>query len=274
MPNRLTTLLEMPPSSRTAAHYETVFDDFVRFAGGHRLSECVSIPPGRLNADYHFEFDDAEIILELKQVNAYRPSRTVDEYFAKLIRDGSMRGFETLPDGRARISPNSLNDRQWHSFYSTFRSSVSDHLKTAARQLKSTHALLPSHRRRRIQGVVLINSGDFNLPTDLLLRLVEWWLKREWKMGRCGSIEFVRCHAIDMVRDGQNPLYARHIARRATDEPAVAALRYLHDRWVQYGADAIGATVEFLEGAVADEATPDLSGRFRGKIRFLPPARD
>ena len=264
----------MPTLARTVAHYEAVFDDFVRFAGGHRLSERVNIPPGFLNADYYFEFDSLEIILELKQVNAYRSSKTVDEYFGQLIQNSKVRDVVRLPNGRARIRPDSLSDSEWRRFYKMFRSSVSDHLKTAARQLKSTNSLLPPARGRRVQGVVLVNTGDFNLPIDLLLRLAEWWLKHEWQMGRCSSIEFVRCHAIDMIRDGQNPLYARHIARRATDDMLVAALRYFHDRWIHYGADAIGATVEFHEGAVADDVTPDVSQRYRGKIRFFPPGED
>lgn len=268
MANRLTTLLKTPTLTRTVADYEEVFDDFVRFARGHRLSECTTIPSGHRNADYYFEFDTVEIILELKQVNAYQASRTVEEYVAQLLKKGRVSHVQKLPDGEVRITRASLSPAEWSRFYERFRPRIPDHLKKAAAQLKSTHDFLGEPRRRRVQGVMFVNTGDFNLPTDLMFDLVHWKLDREWKRGHWSSIDFARCHAIDMSREGQHPFYARQIVRTTADPTLVNAVHYLYERWLHYAADAFGMRVEFQEGAVANEIVPGLSQRFRGKIRM------
>jgi len=84
---------------------------------------------------------------------------------------------------------------------------------------------LPSTKIPRLKGLILINSNDYNLPTDLMFRLIEWKLKKEWKMGYFTSIDFVSCAAtIDMYKQNQTPLYARHIIR-TEDNPEIKGVR-------------------------------------------------
>jgi hypothetical protein len=77
MPGKLKQLMSIGSLSRTETHYESVMDDFVEFANGHRLADVVPIPSGRANADYYFEFEDFDCLLELKQACSYDEKRTV-----------------------------------------------------------------------------------------------------------------------------------------------------------------------------------------------------
>ena len=115
---------------------------------------------------------------------------------------------------------------------------------------------------------MLINSGDFNLPTDLLYRLIEWKMKREWKNRRFSSIDFVSCATFDMYKNDQHPLYARHIARSKNDSDLVTAVHYLYDRWVHYGAAALGLAVSYQEGDISEAAKVNLTQPFIGKILY------
>ncbi len=269
--NLLADLLRKRPSLRTAEDYERVHDDFVSFAGGARLTDRFEVPVGCKNVDYYFEGDGWELLLELKQVRAFRPSRTVEQYFEQLIAAGRVRQVEHLGSGRVRITPQSLTRREWNLFYKNFCPTVSDALKKAARQLKATAEFLPPSLKRRIGGVILINSGNFNVSNELMLRFVEWRMKREWKGGHYQAIDFVRCHAMDMIHDQQNPLQGRQIARSAADALVVSVVRHLYDRWLHYGAAAVGAKVEFIEGECEPEVKADVSRRFQGKIQFVGP---
>jgi hypothetical protein len=270
MANKLKSLLSLPTLKRTVKDYESMYDDFVHFANGSRIDKKFAIPDGKKNADYHFDLDQFEIILELKQLNKYSKFNTVDQYFSEQLSKGKIKRFERLPNNEIRISPDSLGKSDWNDFYKRFRPSVSNNLKDAAIQLRDTEAFLPPAQKRRIKGVMLINSGDFNLPTDLLFRLIEWKMKREWKMKSFRSIDFVSCTTIDMYKENQHPLYARHIARSTQDNALVTAVHYLYDRWIHYAALALGLEVHYCE-KVQDEdededAKIDLSQPFLGKI--------
>lgn len=272
MANALTALLTKSTLTRTDSDYERMLDDFVRFAGGVRLADQFLIPRGAQNADYFFDLEEVEIVVELKQLRAYRPAKTVDQYFSERLGEGKVKRFEELSNGRIRITPESLSASDWHRFYKCFCPTVSGDLNKAARQLKDTEGFLPAARGRRLKGVILLNSGNFNLPTDLLIRLVEWKLKREWRGGHFRSIDFASCVTVDMFRDGQNPLHTRHIARSGTDEVLVSGVHYLWDRWIHYGAAAMGGEI-VPDAPLGEQAPPDLSQPFRGKIAFVPSGR-
>jgi hypothetical protein len=267
-PNALTSLLTKPTRARTVEDYETVYDDFVRFAGGARISQRFPVPRGHLNADYHFDLSNVEMIVELKQLNAFRRSKTVDDYFATRLREGRVKHFETLSNGKVRITPESLSVSDWNRFYKCFRPGVSNHLKMAARQLKVTDGFLPEASKRRVKGVAFVNTGDFNLSTDLLLRLVEWRMKREWRAGHFRSIDFVTCITTDMIHEGRHPLHGRHIARCSGDEVVRSAVEYLYDRWIYYGAAALGVDVTRVIGTDAEDIGRDMAP-FRGKIAIV-----
>jgi len=91
MSNSLTRLLETPSGMRTVEDYERTFDDFIAFAGGRRLEEAVDILPGVLNADYLLETEVIDLVVELKQVNAYVRVNSVDRYFEKLLNQRQIR---------------------------------------------------------------------------------------------------------------------------------------------------------------------------------------
>jgi len=271
MANKLTTLLSLPTTKRTVNDYEEMYDDFIDFAGGSRISRRFVVPEGKKNADYHFDLELFEIVLELKQLSKFCESNTVAQYFLKRLSEGKIRCFEKLPNNKIRINPASLGKSDWNDFYKRFRPSISSNLKTAASQLRDTEDILPPAKKRRIKGVMLINSGDFNMPTDLLFRLVEWKVKREWKIGHFRSIDFVSCSTIDMHKDQQHPLYSRHIARSTQDNNLVEAVRYLFDRWVNYGASALGLEVHRSKRVLTENAQVNLNQPFTGKILWHPP---
>lgn len=274
MPNALTHLLTSPTTSRTTADYERMFDDLMRTFGGHRIDEVCAVPEGRKNADYLIDLGDYEVLIELKQVRKYAAGQTVDAYFQKQLDAGQVRHLEPISSGRARVVPESLSGSGWKHFYKTFRGQVPGALSEAARQLRATESLLPASTKRRIKGVILANTGDFNLSTDLLYRLALWKLNREWKFGQFRSIDFAICLSVDFMREGQHPLHARGIVRSTADEELVVATRQIFDRWVRYGADAIGAQVEYREAQVTGGdiiLDDDLASPNRGKVQWIPP---
>ena len=67
MTNKLTNLLSTSTPERTVNDYEEMYDDFVNFAGGSRIDKKFEIPDKKKNADYYFDLDHFEIILELKR---------------------------------------------------------------------------------------------------------------------------------------------------------------------------------------------------------------
>jgi len=263
----LAAFLRTPVTDRRPEAYERVFDDFVRYAGGGRVADRFEIPAQVRNADYHFDLEDFEILLELKQINKYGAARTADAYFSKLIEQGRVLRLRPLSDGQARIDPESLPPNEWRKFYKSFRPSITDHLDKASRQLKQTDRLLRAEGGKpRFCGVMLINSGDYNLPLDLMYRLVEWRTKNMWKSGRYSKLDFVSCLTIDMIREGQHPLQGRHIGRTA-DATLTRAVHYIYDRWLFYCADAIGMELEFRPHETMADPPLQLSGQFQGKIR-------
>jgi len=182
--NALSALLRTPTILRRAADYEQMFDDFAAHAGGGRVTDIFDLPGRVKNPDYHFALADCELLVELKQISAYRPEDTTDAYFAKLLAQGRVRRYSSISATQVRIEPDSLSESDWARFYRKFRPSITKHLGKAAQQLKETDALLTSPSGKpRFCGLVLINSGDYNLPLDLMFRLVEWRVKREWKAG-------------------------------------------------------------------------------------------
>lgn len=265
MTNALTKLLESVSTKRTVDDYERTFDDFIAFAGGARIDQRFDVPADTLNADYLVETGTLELIVELKQINTYDRAGSVDGYFAKLLRQGQVRNPTQLAPTQLRIDPDSLTASQWNHFYRRFRPNVAGHLDKAARQLKSTAAFLPGTNRRRAHGVIMVNTGDFNLPVDLMHRFVEFHAKRKWKAGRFSHLDFVICVMMDMVKTGQHPLHGRCLVRTLEDAQLAEGARHLFDRWIRYGAEAVGAQVEYDPGG-GGEAPLELSGGVAGKI--------
>lgn len=112
-----------------------------------------------------------------------------------------------------------------------------------------------------------------------MFRLIEWKLKKEWKMGYFTSIDFVSCAAtIDMYKQNQTPLYARHIIRTEDNPILVPAVRYLYEKWLDYGADAIDMKIrKKLKNSISDNIIEndnkklDLTTPFIGKLTRVNP---
>lgn len=266
MSNALTRLLETPSVTRTVEDYERTFDDFITFAGGRRLENAIDIPPNLLNADYLIETEAIDLVVELKQVNAYVKANSVDRYFETLLNQRQVRNRKQISATQVRIDADSLTTSQWNHFYAKFRPNVPRHLDKAARQLKATAMLLPAVSKPRASGVILVNTGDFNLPVDLMHRLVEFHAKRKWKVGRFSHVDFVMCVMMDMVKTGQHPLHGRCLVRTLEDAALAQGVHHLYDRWIRYGAAALGAEVVFEPTGRPEEAPLQLSGGVTGKI--------
>lgn len=265
--NRLGELLNMKPRDRNVDHYEAVFDDLVASMGGVRIAERCAIPENSLNADYLVERPDCEIVIELKQLHKYDKDQSVDEFFRSLLRQGRIRTFRTLGATQIEIVPESLDRVDWSKFYGKFRPNVVEHLDKAARQIKATQAFLPPTAKRRIGGVVIVNTGDYHVSVDLLARFVEFRLKRMWRAGKYSSIDFAMCFALDMVKEGQHPFHAPAICRSVEDATVASNARFLFDRWIRYGASAVGAEVVFDPTAAAMPHQRQVSGGMTGKVR-------
>src|SRR5262249_1670439 len=151
---------------------------------------------------YHLLSDAWELVLELKQMWSYRPEETVDAYFSRIIGQGKLRSSRWLGPDRIQVGPESLSASDWRQFYQRFRPSVTGHLDQAARHLKATDRFIPAPQpeRPRVFGVVLLNSGDFNLSTDLLHRLVEFRTKDKWRRGLYSRVDFVSCVSLDLAQ--------------------------------------------------------------------------
>lgn len=269
MANELSALLRTPPLQRRAPDYEKVCDDFVSFAGGSRVEKRFIVPRNTRNADYYFDQGDYDLILELKQISTFRPVDTVDAYFSARLREGKVKRFTPLGNGKIRIEPDSLTLSDWNHFYKRFRPSITTQLDKAASQLKATDAFLPATRARRIRGAMLVNSGDYNLSTDLLFRLVEWRVKDKWKNGRYSALDFVTCVTLDLLLEDRHPFHGRHIVRTMDDSMLEDAVTHLYDRWIHYGADAIGATVRFDPTTQVGDDPIKVSTPVRGKRRWV-----
>jgi hypothetical protein len=269
MTSKLSELLCMPPSERTPQIYERMFDEFICSVGGSRVEDSFTVPAGKKNADYWVEFEGAELILELKQLAKYVPTKTVSDYFSDLINDGAVRSASPVSPGVLRVGPESLSAADWDRFYRKFRPSVESSLRHAAIQLKDTDGFIPRGGKRRFRGAFFLNSGDFNLPTDLLFRLVERKVKLEWKGGKYGALDFVSCATIDMFSSEVHPLHARHIARSTADRELVATVRWLYEAWLAYVGSVVGFVVEKVaEKEVAETRFTSLSAPFVGKIQW------
>lgn len=268
MEHKLTEFLSTPTLKRKDRDYEDLFDDFVSFCSGARVRDLFEIPDGKQNADYFIPLDKLEIVLELKQITKYEKYNSVDEYFLKELSKGKLRKLSPPQGGKITILPESLPKSEWDKFYKRFRPSVSNNLNKAASQLRDTESFLPVTNSARVKGVILFNSGDYNLPTDLLFRLAEWKLAKEWKMGNYNSIDFVSCLTIDMYKEGQSPLHARHIVKTLADQNSVNAVAYLYDRWIYYTATAFGLSLSFEESGSQVDKPTDLNTPFQGKIKY------
>ena len=265
MSNALARLLETDSTRRSVEDYERTFDDYIAFAGGIRIEDRFDIPTGVLNADYMVETDALDLVVELKQINHYAKAASADSYFEKLLEQGQVRNALRLSPTQVRIERDSLSVSQWNHFYRKFRPNVPGQLDKAARQLKSTSAFLPPSNRRRAYGVIMVNTGDFNLPVDLLHRLVEFHAKRKWEAGRFSHVDFVICMMMDMLKTGQHPLHGRCLVRTVEDTALAVGVHHLFDRWVRYGAAAVGAEAAFEPSGGAEEPL-QLSGGVTGKI--------
>ena len=266
--NALGVLLHSPTLERRALAYERMFDDFVTQAGGGRVNDRFDLPSHVKNPDYHWACDEWELLLELKQISNYRPHETLDAYFQNLLRQGGIRNPTWIAPTRLRIEPESLSPADWEKFYRKFRPSVTKHLGKAARRLKETDGLLPRQSHRpRFCGLTLINSGDCNLPIDLMFRLVEWRTKREWRKDFFSKLDFVSCLTVDLIRADQHPMQGRHIVRPDPPVLLTEVVRHVYEHWLQYYAQAINAKLEFHPGSDTPNPPPVLSGDFVGKIR-------
>lgn len=267
MSNKLSTLLKIPTLECDAISYEEIYDDFIQYAGGIRLTDKFSVPNKKDNADYLFYLEDREIILELKQVTKYEKYNSIDEYFTKELKKGKLNKFRRIGGDKIEISPDSLPKSEWNRFYKRFRSSITTNLNKASSQIKDTESFISPPIKRRFKGVILINTNDYNLSTDLFFRLIEWKVKKEWKIGKYSSIDFVSCTTIDMYKKGQSPLYARHIVRTIENSLLVSAVTYLYEKWLHYVSHALNMTVSKIENEeLLEKAQFDLATPFQGKI--------
>lgn len=269
MSNKLSELLQTNTLNRRVEDYEETFDDFIASAGGQRVKDVAIIPPKVRNADYVLDATDARLIVELKQVNKYMKSQSVDEYFRNLLRRGKVRQPKFTSSGHLRIEPSSLSVSDWNHFYRKFRPQIPDCLDKAARQIKATPSFLPSTDQRQIGLAVLINTGDYNLPVDLMFRIVERHANLKWKAGRFSALDCILCFSMDMVKPGQHPFHSRAIVRNKDDQLISNSAMHLFNKWIQYRADAVGAEAIFTPSEVEPEPL-QFSGGNTGKIRWVP----
>ncbi len=269
MTNALGELLKTGTLTRRVQAYEATFDDFIAFAGGKRVTDLVDIPQNAANADYVVEFEDARLIVELKQVSKYDATNSVEDYFSGLLARGKVLNPTFIAPRRMTIEPASLSVTDWTRFYRKFRPRIPESLDKAAKQIKATPKLLALTDKRSIGIAILLNTGDYNLPIDLLFRIVERHTKAKWKAGRFSTLDGVLCLCMDMIKAGQHPLQGHMIVRDAADAAVANSVHYLYDRWIHYGAAALGAEVEFTPGPV-DPDPLQLSGAVTGKIRLIP----
>jgi len=268
MTGELHRLLSMPTLERRPADYEAMFDDYVTWAGGRRVTDLVELSPGTLNADYVFESKDWRLVVELKQIAKYDPAKTANAYFAHLHRKGMLRTWKDNGAGKINIGPESLSIKQWNRFYDKSWPQIPEALTTANRQIRVTAGLLPPTQKRQLGAAVLLNTGDYNLPTDLLYRFVERKVKKEWKGGAFRSLDFVVCQSVDLFHPDQHPLHARHIAHNAADLVVRHAASWSFERWVAYANVELGAEAS-VNWDIADAPLGlRLDLTFPGKIRF------
>jgi len=265
---KIADLFAMNTSLRTPDVYEAMYDEYIESAGGCRVDTTFTVPAGKKNADYRIESDFHDVLLELKQLTKYVRSDTVSSYFSRLLATAQIIDAPSASASSLRIGPESLSHEEWNRFYQKYRPSVETSLRKAAVQLRDTDEFLPRTSKRRLKGLVFLNSGDFNLPTDLLFRLVENKVKREWKENHFNSIDFVACVTVDMYCAGTHPLHSRHIARSLSDRSVVDTIRQLHEKWLSYVASGFGCAVEKVEIAPALEGPREFPLSFAGKIQF------
>jgi hypothetical protein len=116
---------------------------------------------------------------------------------------------------------------------------------------------------------ILVKTGDYNLPADLMFRIAEHHARRKWKGGRYSALDCILCFSLDMMKPGQHPLHGRTIVRTKEDRLLCDSAMYLFDKWVRYAAHAIGAEVTFRPGEF--EPVPlQLGGAVAGKIKWSP----
>ena len=243
-----------------------MYTTFIQKFGGLRVAERLSIPAGKRNADYWVELGEVDLLLELKQISKYDASRTIDLYFTELIRRGKVKNIERTTTGKVQISPDSLSPTAWRRFYEKFRPAVENGLKEAAVQLRDT-AELVAGPRRKIGGVVLLNSGDYSLSTDLLFRLCEHKIRSEWKFGRFRSIDFVSCHTVDLQSAKIHPLHSRHIVKSNADENLVGSVLYLQENWLSFVGETFGFEAKIVPSTYQEAQNLDLQTPFVGKIQ-------
>lgn len=258
----------MPTLERRSADYEDMFDDYVAWAGGRRVAELVDLPPGANNADYVFEGDDWRLVVELKQVDKYDAAKTADAYFGELHSKGMLRTWEDKGSGKITIGPASLTTKQWHRFYDKSWPQIPGALTKANRQLRQTAGLLPPTEKRQLGAAFLVNTGDYNLPTDLLYRFVERKVKKEWKGGAFRSLDFVACQSLDLYHPDQHPLHARHIARDGKDAAIREVASWTFERWVAYANAELGTNAQVNWAATDEPLDLRLDLTFKGKLRL------
>jgi hypothetical protein len=266
-------LLAKDTLARDVRDYEDVYDDFIRYAGGVRVSERFNIPKNQHNADYYIECEGYDCIVELKQVQKYLTDATIDSYFDQLWRNGELRNAfpHAQPGMSIKIRPEDLTPRQWRRFYEKFRPGVRKALDKANSQLSDSDKFIPRRHHRRVRAAIILNTNDYNLSTDLLFRIVERKVKLEWRANHYRSLDLVVCGAIDLFRRGQNALHARRIVRSIEYSVLVDAAWFINDRWIRYVASELGMEVTYSEDG-NDVAPPpvEMLPAFEGKLRFVP----
>lgn len=269
MSGQLDQLLRTPTLSRRVTDYETMYDDYIAHAGGRRVIDAVTVPSGISNADYLVEAAGHECILELKQVAKFDDDRAPERYFAEMYRTGDLRTYETLSATQIHVTPESLTRKQWHRFYDKCRPGIPDALVTANGQLRATEALLPHSAKPRLRGVIMLNSGDYHLPTDLMFRLIQRKMTKEWRGGHLRAIDFVTCKSVDLFHPDQHPLHARHIVRPGADDALKDVVRCLFESWVAYVNSELGADTVVGPSVQDDGQGNRVDLAFKGKLRLI-----
>ena len=269
MSGNLRSLLEKEATARTTEDYERVFDDFVADIGGKRFVDAFAVPQNMKNADYYIERGDHALFVELKQIRTYEPSNT---FLHQTFRFMSEHGGMELPikGTNLAISGKNSDKSQWLKYYDKLRPSVHADLRTANRQLGDSVRLAAASHRRAIKGVLIFNTADFNLSTDLLFRIIERKVKYAWKAGKFRSIDFVMCGTIDMYRKGAHPLQTHQIARTLGDNFLVTAIERFWNEWITYATSDLGlkASKEFTKRCTIENV--DYSASFAGKLQRCP----
>ena len=146
------------------------------------------------------------------------------------------------------------------------------HFRKAEDQLRDTDDWLPCPHPSRVRAVFVLNSGDYNLPTDFLAGIIERKVKVEWRMTKFRHLDLTMCASHG--HGPGHPLHSHRLARSLTNPHVVKTAWHLQDEWIRYCGSELGLKVDFIpaEKGVSAPEYKEMAKPYAGKIWFRPAA--